>query len=29
VESAERLNQYTGNVTLDANGEAWADLASS
>jgi len=26
VESAERLNQYTGNVTLDANGEAWVEL---
>ena len=26
VESAERLNQYTGNVTLDAKGEAWVEL---
>jgi hypothetical protein len=26
VESAERLNQYTGNVTLDAHGQAWVEL---
>jgi hypothetical protein len=26
VESAERLNQYTGNVTLDEDGQAWVEL---
>jgi hypothetical protein len=26
VESSEHINQYTGNVVLDGNGEAWVEL---